>query len=265
MAVAPGNATAALLVDLPNVTSVDVRLHEGTCPAWMNSLCNMVLSQALSGLTGIKASIPVAIVAWGSLISDDFPLVLGQGGEWLGTWWACLIFTVFVILEVVSDCFPVVDTVVDGVLLFVKPIVAFMVATAPYYDSHWIEHVTQITSAAISLVMALVKAANTVAVTAGTVGVGTPARSAVETVSVTVLTYVTLWFVIMSFFVAAMCITLVFVVVIHRWRRSRSAIRKENEAISDAMHLSHCPAACDPVDSDDSTISSSEDSESSIA
>jgi len=256
-------------LDLPNATSTHIHLHKGACPEWLSSFCSMVLSQALSGLIGIKASIPVVIVAWGSLLSDHFPLQLGEGGEWLGTWWACLIFSVLLILEIVSDFFPVVDTVADTVLIFVKPVIAFLVATAPYYDANWIQHITQLSSAVIGLVMALVKASYSVAVSAGTVGLGTPLRSGAETISVTALTYLIISFVLMSFLVAGLCMALVVFVVIHRCRRSRAEARKENKAYMDALHRAQDSLCCEDQayglgsgadDSEDSSSSSSSSS-----
>lgn len=206
-------------------TSPDIHLKTGVCPAWGQALCQAALVQALSGLTGIKATIPVAMIAWWSLISDDTcPFALGPGGEWLGTWWACGIFSAAVIVEIVADCVPALDSSLDTVMLFVKPVIAFIIATAPYYDSSWTMYCMQLAGPALGLAMALAKAFYTLVLDAGSCGCCAPIRSIAESMSVFVIAIFVLLSAIISMVVALGCMAVA--ICAFRWYRQRQYARE---------------------------------------
>lgn len=200
--------------------------RQGACPAWGQALCQVALVQALSGLTGVKASIPVAVVAWWALLDEaSCPLALGPGGEWLATWWACLLFTAALVVEVVADCVPALDSVLDTVMLFVKPVVAFIIATAPYYDSTWALCSMQMAGPALGLAMAVAKALYTVALDAGSCGCCAPLRSAAESMSVVFFVLLVLLSAVVSMLVALACVA-VAVYALRKYRQRRTGARE---------------------------------------
>jgi len=146
---------------------------------------NLVLGLALSGITGIRASIPIFVVAFGSKVWDGFPLTLAHEHAWLESWPSIIFFGLFLVVEIVTDKVPIAAEAMDGVFIIVKPIVGTVVALAPHYGQDGFNKLfyqasTVVSSAALSGLVALAKSAETAAIDFASCGVGAPIRSMTE-------------------------------------------------------------------------------------
>eukprot|EP00929_Paragymnodinium_shiwhaense_P073822 TRINITY_DN37715_c0_g2_i1.p1 TRINITY_DN37715_c0_g2~~TRINITY_DN37715_c0_g2_i1.p1 ORF type:complete len:264 (-),score=23.59 TRINITY_DN37715_c0_g2_i1:228-1019(-) len=178
-----------------------IKVAAAICEDHPESICilgNLAIGMCLSGLTGVRATIPLFLVALGSKLDPDFPLAL-EDGSWISTWPAIIALGVLVVVEVVCDCIPALDAMEDAVMSVVKPIFGIAVALIPFYgETSGVQIATKtfaaINAGVLSEVVALAKAANTVAVDAGTCGIGAPVRSAIEDFVTLVGTYLVIVF-----------------------------------------------------------------------
>mmetsp|Transcript_61508 Transcript_61508/g.133090 ORF Transcript_61508/g.133090 Transcript_61508/m.133090 type:complete len:276 (+) Transcript_61508:83-910(+) len=148
---------------------------------------NYFLVAALSGLTGIRASIPIFGVALGSKLFENFPLELQEDFGWLREWHTIFGLGLLIVLEVVGDCIPCVDAAMDSVMLFLKPALSVLVSSATKWEEPAHEAIASVTSLAVSIPVATGKMALDGAVIASTAGIGTPLRSCTEDILVVVL------------------------------------------------------------------------------
>jgi hypothetical protein len=87
--------------------------------------------QALGALTGIRAFLPIAVVALGSKVVESFPLHAGKElAPWLGSWDVVLALCALAALEAAADKVRGADEFMDGIMLIVKPAVAWFLAFA---------------------------------------------------------------------------------------------------------------------------------------
>lgn len=167
------------------------------CGDWSETTCalaNMAIALAFSGLTGIKAFIPIFFVAVGSkFMPEDFPLHL-EDGSWLDSWPAIISLGVLLVVEVVGDCIPGLDEIMDAVMMALKPIMAIIIAVAPFYGTDGssqallFQGIAVVNAGLLSSIMALIKAVETIATDVGSAGACAPVRSSLETLGTTVLT-----------------------------------------------------------------------------
>lgn len=76
----------------------------------------------LAGSAGLNAYIPLLLVALAARFPLSDPLIKLQAPyDLLGSWWAIGILTVLLVIEVLADKIPAVDTVNDGIQTFVRP------------------------------------------------------------------------------------------------------------------------------------------------
>jgi hypothetical protein len=76
----------------------------------------------LSGSAGLNAYIPLLIVALAARFPLNAPLLQLQSPyDMLGSWWSIGIIAVLLLVEVVADKIPAVDSVNDAVQTFVRP------------------------------------------------------------------------------------------------------------------------------------------------
>lgn len=76
----------------------------------------------LSGSAGLNAYIPLLIVALAARFPLNAPLLQLQSPyDMLGSWWAIGILGVLLVIEVVADKIPAVDTINDGIQTFIRP------------------------------------------------------------------------------------------------------------------------------------------------
>ncbi|CAE7663030.1 unnamed protein product [Symbiodinium necroappetens] len=168
--------------------------HEKITCTGSQALCalsNYVISLSLGGLTGVKAAIPMLLVAIGSKLSDRFPLHLED--TWLDSWICIVVLGLLLILELVSDCIPALASCQDCAMLVAKPVLSFTMALAPSYGSQYgISSATgwlaAFSAGGLALVVAVIKAAWTLACDSCSGGCCSQIRSAVEHALTSILT-----------------------------------------------------------------------------
>ena len=94
-------------------------------------LIHVSMGIGLAACAGLRAFLPLFVVALAgrlelATLSDSF--------AWLASWPAVIVFGAAVVVEVLSDKFPIVDNLLDSVQVFVKPIAGALVAATVVED-----------------------------------------------------------------------------------------------------------------------------------
>lgn len=176
----------------------------------------------LSSSAGLNAYIPMLLVALAARFPLDDPLVQLQSPyDLLGSWWAIGLLAVLLVIEIVADKIPAVDTINDGIQTFVRPAAgAFLFAGS----ANVITDIHPILALGAGLLVAggvhATKTAARPVVTVTTAGVGNPIVSVLEDI---VAFVVSLLAIILPVIAAILMLTfLVFVIVmIRRWRQRK--------------------------------------------
>ena len=160
-------------------------------------------------LTGLGLSIPAGLNAYIPLLV----IAVSQHFEWLelkapfnilGEWWMIAVIAVLLVVEIVADKVPAVDSINDAIQGFVRPaaggVVAVAAAGSAVDVSPWL-----LTLAGVLLAGGVhaVKASARPAVNVTTAGVGGPAVSAAEDAGALVLSVLALVAPVIVMFVAA--------------------------------------------------------------
>lgn len=211
--------------------AVTIDLKPGVCPDWASFGCDWALTQVLAELTGIKATLPITIVSWWALLGNC-PLVLAGGpAAYLITWPGCLMLTVLMVTEVVLDLFPGIASAVDVVMLFVKPIFAFILIAAldnpENSDTTMLYFIMRIWGPLSTMVVAIADATIKVANDGGSAGACAPVRSVLETVSTFVATILSALYIAMAFLLAVGIAGLATFVIC--WLRRKRKERRERK------------------------------------
>jgi uncharacterized membrane protein len=179
----------------------------------------------LSGSAGLNAYIPLLVVALAARFPMDNPLVKLQAPyDLLGSWWAIGIITVLLVIEIVADKIPAVDTVNDGIQTFVRPAAGAILFAG---SANVITDIHPILSLLAGLLVAggvhATKAAARPVVTVSTAGVGNPLVSTLEDITAAV---VSLLAVVLPIIAAILLLGfLIFVIyVVRRWRRRKMVL-----------------------------------------
>ncbi|MBW7958596.1 MAG: DUF4126 domain-containing protein, partial [Candidatus Promineofilum sp.] len=76
----------------------------------------------LSGSAGLNAYIPLLLVALAARFPLNNPLIkLQPPFDLMGNWWIIGLLIILLVVEIVADKVPAVDTVNDGIQTFVRP------------------------------------------------------------------------------------------------------------------------------------------------
>lgn len=160
-----------------------------------------LVTLALSGLTGVRASIPIFILTVRSKTSGGSAIDLQPGFEWLYSIPALICLSCFLALELICDCIPVVSEAMDAAMLFVKPAVAVVIALAPEYGNEGVSGVA--ISAGACCILAVLVAVGKSAITRSvenqsTGGGAVPARSFLEDLAVAALSFMAMGFTVLA-------------------------------------------------------------------
>ncbi len=178
----------------------------------------------LSGSAGLNAYIPLLMVALAARFPVSDPLVKLQAPyDLLGSWWAIGIIAVLLVIEIVADKIPAVDTVNDGIQTFIRPAagaILFAGSANVVTDIHPI-----LALGAGLLVAGGVHATKTAArpvVTVTTAGVGNPIVSTLEDIVAFVVSLLAL---ILPIIAALLLLALLIgVIMVVRSRRRRRVV-----------------------------------------
>ena len=139
----------------------------------------------LAGSAGLNAYIPLLLVALAARFPMGDPLIKLQAPyDLMGSWWAIGLIAVLLVIEIVADKIPAVDTVNDGIQTFIRPAagaVLFAGSANVITDIH-----PFLALGAGLLVAGGVHATKTAArpvVTVSTAGVGNPIVSTLEDIT----------------------------------------------------------------------------------
>lgn len=99
-------------------------------PLWVRDFSSYMLAESLAALTGLKAFIPLLVIAVGARFVEDFPFDLRKEFEWLKEWPAILVLTLFCLAEIVFDAVPTMDEFLDKIMIPVKPTLATFIIFA---------------------------------------------------------------------------------------------------------------------------------------
>jgi uncharacterized membrane protein len=134
---------------------------------------------ALAAPAGLNAYIPLLAVAVGQRLGW---LELRQPFDVMGEWWVIAIIAVLLVIELVADKVPAIDSVNDGIQTFVRPAAGGIVAVAASGDAQ----VNSIVMVVLGIVLAggmhAAKAAARPVLNVSTGGTAAPAVSAAEDV-----------------------------------------------------------------------------------
>ncbi|MBK7217512.1 MAG: DUF4126 domain-containing protein [Candidatus Promineofilum sp.] len=179
----------------------------------------------LSGSAGLNAYIPLLVVALAARFPMSDPLVKLQAPfDLLGSWWAIGLIAVLLVIEIVADKIPAIDTVNDGIQTFIRPAAGAILFAG---SANVITDIHPILSLGAGLLVAggvhATKAAARPVVTVTTAGVGNPVVSTLEDI---VAVVVSLLAVVLPIIAAVILLVfLIFIItIVRRWRRRRMVV-----------------------------------------
>jgi uncharacterized membrane protein len=178
----------------------------------------------LSSSAGLNAYIPLLLVALAARFPAGDPLVKLQAPyDVMGSWWAIGLIAVLLVIEIVADKIPAVDTVNDGIQTFIRPAAGAILFAG---SANVITDIHPILALGAGLLVAggvhATKTAARPVVTVSTAGVGNPIVSTLEDI---VAFVVSLLAIILPIIAAIlMLVFLIAVITMVRRRRQRKVV-----------------------------------------
>ena len=179
----------------------------------------------LSGSAGLNAYIPLLVVALAARFPMSDPLVKLQAPfDLMGSWWAIGLIAVLLVIEIVADKIPAIDSINDGIQTFIRPAAGAILFAG---SANVITDIHPILSLGAGLLVAggvhATKAAARPVVTVTTAGVGNPVVSTLEDI---VAVVVSLLAVVLPIIAAVILLVfLIFIItIVRRWRRRKIMI-----------------------------------------
>ncbi len=179
----------------------------------------------LSGSAGLNAYIPLLLVALAARFPMSDPLIkLQPPFDLLGNWWAIGVIAVLLIIEIVADKIPAVDSVNDAIQTFIRPAAGAILFAG---SANVITDVHPILALGAGLIVAggvhATKAAARPVVTVTTAGVGNPVVSTLEDIIAFVLSVLSI---LLPVIAAILLLIFLFMVIyfIRRWRQRRMMV-----------------------------------------
>ena len=179
----------------------------------------------LSGSAGLNAYIPLLVVALAARFPMSDPLVKLQAPfDLMGSWWAIGLIAVLLVIEIVADKIPAIDSINDGIQTFIRPAAGAILFAG---SANVITDIHPILSLGAGLLVAggvhATKAAARPVVTVSTAGVGNPVVSTLEDL---VAVVVSLLAVVLPIIAAIILLVfLIFIItIVRRWRRRRTVV-----------------------------------------
>lgn len=188
----------------------------------IEGLLDLASAFGLSTSAGLNAYIPMLVLA---LLARFTELVkLGEPWSALTSWWIIGLLAVLLVVDVLADKIPAIDTVNDVIQTLVRPTAGAIVFAATTQNTI---HLNPVLAFACGVVLAggvhLAKSGGRPVVTATTGGVGNPIVSTIEEI---VATLVSLAAIIFPYLILAWLFLLVLLVyLVVRWRRQRTEAR----------------------------------------
>lgn len=189
----------------------------------LEALAGIGTAFGLSGSAGLNAYIPLLLVALAARFPLGDPFVkLSAPYDLLGSWWAIGILVVLLIIEMLVDKIPAVDTINDVIQTFVRPAAGAILFAG---SAQIVTDVHPILSLGAGLLVAggvhTAKGAVRPVVTASTAGTGNWAVSIVEDVTAFTVSLLALVLPVL----AGLLVLVLVILFIRFWRRRRKEQR----------------------------------------
>ncbi|CAN0020549.1 unnamed protein product [Phaeothamnion confervicola] len=150
------------------------------------SMTNFFLGIALSGNSGLRASVPLFLASIMSLTSDS--INISSDMSWLSTPTFAVCMGIFMAVEIILDKIPGIDHVLHVVMSVIHPIAGAVASIAPDYGGGWYARVPVLAfGSALALIIFLGRALLRVMSSGGTCGACNPFVSCFEDVLVFIL------------------------------------------------------------------------------
>jgi len=194
-------------------------------------MLELLTGTGLAAAAGLNAYIPLLTLGLAGRLLDF--VTLPAGWTWLSNDWVLIILGVLLVIEIVADKIPVVDTVNDWIQTIVRPAAGGIVfGTGASTETNAIEDPAQFfennnwvpiaLGVGLSLMVHLTKMAARPALNAVTFGVAAPVLSTVEDASSVTLAVLAILAPILVV-IALAGLVLLFVAIFRRARRNRKA------------------------------------------
>ena len=194
-------------------------------------MLELLTGTGLAAAAGLNAYIPLLALGLASRFLDF--VQLPSGWTWLSNEWVLVILAVLLVIEIVADKIPIVDSINDWVQTVIRPVAggivfgggaetetAFVTDPDRFFSSNqWVPIVVGIV---IALVIHLLKSAARPVINTMTFGLAAPAVSAAEDAGSVTLSLSAILIPILVIFVLGLVIA-GFVVLIRRATRKRQA------------------------------------------
>ena len=181
----------------------------------MDGLLSVFTAFGLSTSAGLNAYLPLLVVALLARFTDL--ITLNPPWDTLESWWVIGVLSVLLLIEILVDKVPAVDSVNDGIQTFVRPIAGALLFAA---SAGVITEAHPVLALVCGLLVAggvhAVKATARPVVTATTAGVGNPVVSTAEDVLSLALAVVAI---LLPVLVLLFVLLLLFLFVRRRFRR----------------------------------------------
>jgi hypothetical protein len=182
----------------------------------MDGLLSVFTAFGLSSSAGLNAYLPLLVVALLARFTDL--ITLKPPWDTLESWWVIGALVVLLLIEILVDKIPAVDSINDGIQTFVRPVagaVLFAASAGVITDAHPV--LALICGLLVAGGVHAVKATARPVVTATTAGVGNPVVSTAEDVLSLVLAVLAILLPILGL----LLLILLFAWVVRHWRRRR--------------------------------------------
>lgn len=178
----------------------------------------------LSGSAGLNAYIPLLLVALAARFPLSNPLLkLQPPFDLMGSWWIIGLLVVLLVVEIVADKVPAVDTVNDGIQTFVRPAAGAILFAG---STSAVTEINPLLAIVAGVLVAgsvhATKAAARPVVTVSTMGVGNPVVSTLEDVTAFVVSLLALFLPIIAGLLMVGFL-IIAIVMVRRRRQKRTA------------------------------------------
>jgi len=177
-------------------------------PDVWGGFCRFVLAVGLSGMAGIRATIPLFLM---SLLHVTTGMPLTSELTWIGSPASCFLLGMFLLVEVVADLIPTVDHALHAATIWISPILGAVVAITPQIHGGVLEAAPfAVVGAGTAFLAHSGKAMFRVQSTATTASTCNPVISVAETFGVSVTTVLIMFSTFVSFLVGLLVLFLAY-------------------------------------------------------
>lgn len=186
------------------------------------ALSGLSAAFGLAGSAGLNAYIPLLLVALAARFPLNDPLIkLQPPYDLMGSWWVIGLLAVLLVVEIVADKIPAVDTINDGIQTFVRPAAGAILFAG---SANVIGDIHPILALAAGLLVAggvhATKMAARPVVTVSTAGIGNPIVSALEDIVAFVVSLLAILLPIIAA-VLMMAFIILIIAFVWRWRKRK--------------------------------------------